>query len=237
MTSDGPKSRPVIGVTGNARRFSPSWICIRLCVAMAGGQARRITVDNQPHVDELDGLIVSGGDDIHPSLFDAEELPSTSYDPERDEMEKRYIEKADELGKPVLGICRGYQLINVTFGGSLHLSVRHLRQITKNRWTIFPVKRALITRSSLLSQTLGKELTVVNSLHKQAIDRLSPTFDIVARDRDEIAQGIESRDKPIMGVQWHPEYLFYLPVQRRLFRWLVDSASQHAPESTGCCRD
>lgn len=221
-------SKPVIGVTGNHRRWSPSWNCIRLSVYLAGGRAVRISIKHTVDLDQLDALIISGGDDIHPSIYGADAIPKVRYDRERDQMEKHHIEYALDKHLPLLGICRGYQLINAVCGGNLYIDIRGMRKHTSNRPTLFPAKTVYITEGSQLEKTLMARTLKVNSLHYQAINQLANGFVTSATDEDNFAQGIESQDgKAVLGVQWHPEYLFYLRAHRQLFRWLVNEAKNN----------
>lgn len=219
--------KPVVGVTGNAKWWSPSWFSIRLAVWLAGGKARRISVKHAWPISQLDALIVSGGDDIHPSLYGEEEAPKAHYDPDRDALEQAHIAWALKHQLPMLGICRGTQLINVSLGGSLHIDIRAKRKLTSNRGTVLPRKTAALrARSCLASVTCASRLRI-NSLHHQAIDQLGEGIRIVARDLDGFVQAIEpTANCHWLGVQWHPEYLLYRPQQRRLFKWLVQQCKQ-----------
>ncbi|MFM2481659.1 gamma-glutamyl-gamma-aminobutyrate hydrolase family protein [Celerinatantimonas sp. YJH-8] len=217
--------RPIIGVTGNSQRFAPSWYCLKLVLSLCGAKAKRISLRHHVNINELDGLIISGGHDIHPSLYGMQPYTKTRYDQARDELEQRYIRYAYEHRLPVLGICRGYQLINVVYGGSLYHDIRSLRRHTSNTNTVFPQKKAFIQPSSQLHQLVKKHHLRINSLHHQAILDLAPQFVAVAHDRDQFIQAIESiQQQAIIGVQWHPEYLFYQRQQRELFRWLIHAA-------------
>lgn len=222
--------RPLIGVTGNSRRLSPSWWCTRIAVWLAGGRARRISVRHHPQEDlhELDGLIVGGGDDIDPALYGSEELATEEYDRDRDELESRYLRRAWESRVPVLGICRGAQLLNVIRQGNLLSDIRHMRKITSNRRRVTPCKTARVTSGSLLHRVIDREDLRINSLHHQAIDRAGDDLAVCARDDDQIVQAVCSAlpEQPAIGVQWHPEYLFYRPRHFSLFRWLVQQAKQ-----------
>lgn len=218
--------RPVIGVTGNDASFSPSWICIRLSVWLAGGKAVRISTKSKTPIEHLDGLVISGGDDIHPSLFDSESETLGDYDIDRDKMEYSYISQGLTSGLPILGICRGHQLINVTLGGTLHQNIRSMRRLTWNRRGLLPTKTALLTASGWLAEIVGADRLRINSLHYQAIDHLADEFSIEARDLDGFCQSAACRSRNLLGVQWHPEYLFYLSNQRRLFTWLVETSRQ-----------
>lgn len=212
--------KKLVGVTGTARRWSPSWWCIRLALAIVGCRAHRISVLNPDIPGELDAMIISGGDDIHPSLYKSDE-PSEEADPERDQLEIQCISTATRRNIPILGICRGAQLINVVRGGSLHSDIRHLRTITSNRSHLTPHKRITIEPSSVLCSILHSDTIRVNSLHHQAIKDLGASLRSVAKDRDNIIQAIEDTSgRNVLGVQWHPEYLLFLPRQLAVFRWL-----------------
>nr|WP_238946770.1 gamma-glutamyl-gamma-aminobutyrate hydrolase family protein [Seongchinamella unica] len=176
-------------------------------------------------IDSLDGIVISGGDDIHPTIFGEEPLPETFYDHDRDELEQEYIRDAMERNLPMLGICRGHQLINALLGGSLHLNIRTMRKKTLNRRGLLPTKTVNIVIPSRLHDIVGRERIRVNSLHYQAVRELAPDLDCIASDLDNFCQSATIADKNILGVQWHPEYLFYLATHRKLFRWLVQAAS------------
>ena len=221
--------KPVVGVTGNAKWWSPSWFCIRLAVWLAGGTAKRISVKHLWPIEEIDALIVSGGDDIHPSLYGEDEMPKAHYDPARDALEQVHIAWALEHRLPMLGICRGTQLINVSLGGSLHQDIRARRKLTSNRGTVLPRKTAVLRANSCLSSVLKTSRLRINSLHHQAVDSLGENIAVVARDLDGFVQGIEPLgQRHWLGVQWHPEYLFYRSHHLRLFKWLVQQCRHNA---------
>ncbi|WP_341503955.1 gamma-glutamyl-gamma-aminobutyrate hydrolase family protein [Gallaecimonas sp. GXIMD4217] len=212
-------------MTGNHRRFSPAWLCIRLSVFLAGGRAVRISIRHQVDLKQVEALVISGGDDIHPALYDEAIPPHDRYDEGRDELELHHIEYALAKGLPLLGICRGAQLLNVALGGSLYANIRRLRHHTSNRPTPLPRKTALLVPESRLHRILGVRRVRINSLHYQAMDQVARALAVSARDYDNFVQGVEHKGGlPWLGVQWHPEYLFYQKEQRRLFRWLVAQA-------------
>jgi putative glutamine amidotransferase len=153
-------------------------------------------------------------------------------DAERDALEMDLIDRAVQRRLPILGICRGMQLLNIYFGGSLHQSLRGLYVEDPEIRTILPRKRLVIPPEAKLARILGKTSLRVNALHNQAIDRLGRALRIAARDRNGIAQAIEHETLPlVLGVQWHPEFLPQLPRQRRIFQALINEArsrSRHA---------
>lgn len=217
--------RPRVGVTGNGRRWSPSWWCTRVALTLAGARPERLSVRHAWSGEPLDALIIGGGDDISPEHYGGDINEKVRLDPERDQLEIDWINRALQRGIPLLGICRGAQLINVVLGGTLHEDIRHLRKRTYNRPGLLPTKQVRLDGASHLAAVCRKNRLRVNSLHHQAVNRAGDGLQVVGRDLDELAQAIESsQGKPIIGVQWHPEYLFYLPAQYALFRWLLQTA-------------
>ncbi|MFN3163174.1 MAG: gamma-glutamyl-gamma-aminobutyrate hydrolase family protein [Pseudohongiellaceae bacterium] len=210
-----------VGVTGNSKRVSPSWICTRLALALVGARAARISVRHDPPREQLQALVIGGGDDISPEHYGHDITARVRPDPARDELEIRWIKWALEREIPMLGICRGAQLINVVLGGTLHQDIRPLRKRTRNRPGLLPTKRVDLEPDSLICTLTKSPLLRVNSLHSQAVDRVGQNLRVVGRDLDGIVQAIQATNaRPVIGVQWHPEYLFYLPKQLALFRWL-----------------
>lgn len=213
--------RPRIGVTGSARRWSPSWWCTAIALRLAGAEPERISLRHPPSGMPLDALIIGGGDDISPDHYGGDMTAKVKSNPARDQLEVAWIHRALESGIPLLGICRGAQLINVVLGGTLHQDIRPLRQRTYNRPGLLPTKQVSLVRDSSVARLCGKTRIRVNSLHHQAVKDTGQGITIVGRDLDEIVQALEcSAGRKIIGVQWHPEYLFYLPSQFALFRWL-----------------
>ncbi|WP_101759507.1 gamma-glutamyl-gamma-aminobutyrate hydrolase family protein [Oceanicoccus sp. KOV_DT_Chl] len=214
--------RPRVGVTGNSRRLSPSWICTRVALFLSGAKAVRISLKHHPETEDISALIIGGGDDISPIHYGLEMAPTVKSDPDRDLLEIRWIKKALDQNIPLLGICRGAQLINVVMGGTLHQDIRLLRKLTYNRPGLLPTKQVKLEPNCLLAKICGKNKLRVNSLHSQAVAEHAESLRVVGRDLDGIVQAMQSsQDRPVIGVQWHPEYLFYLPAQMALFRWLV----------------
>ena len=169
-------------------------------------------------IHQIDGLILGGGDDITPIMYHAAPIgPELNY-PLRDQFEAAMIRAAIQNRVPILGICRGCQMINVTLGGTLYQNIYkqiHNHNLLNHELGRHPVK---IVKNSFLYQALGS-CQVVNSRHHQAIRRLGRQLRIVARAPDGIIEGIEGQDADIQGVQWHPENLWRKhPAQERLFQ-------------------
>lgn len=154
------------------------------------------------------------------------------YDPARDKLETRLLRQALNKGIPVLGICRGAQLLNVVLGGSLHQHIETLYNEEPHLRTLLPRKQILIEPRSHLHRILGRRRCYVNALHRQAVAQLGENVQVVARDMSGVVQAIEyshsdfAGETPFaLGVQWHPEYLPQMREQQRLFHVLVEQAT------------
>ncbi|SER93018.1 putative glutamine amidotransferase [Vreelandella subterranea] len=220
-------ARPLIGITTSDAKSQLAWCFDWFAVWRHGGRPLRLS-PARPMPDDLDGLIIGGGDDIQTSLYGGEVQLGVRLDPARDELELKLLEHFIPRDTPVLGICRGAQLINVHLGGTLDPDIYTTHEGIKRRRTVLPRKTVDIVGASKLHRLLGVTWCRVNSLHHQAVNRAGKGIDIVARDRDGLVQGIESRDHDfLLGVQWHPEWLVFNRPQQRLIRALVAAAERH----------
>lgn len=146
-------------------------------------------------------------------------------DKERDKLELSLLDHAVKQGMPVLGICRGAQLINIYFKGSLHKEIEPFYDEEVNVASILPVKKVRIKKDSKLFQIIRAQTLKVNAIHHQAVKVPGRDIEIVAKEANGIVQAIESSVFDFMiGVQWHPEYLFGKTRHRRLFKALVEKA-------------
>ena len=146
-------------------------------------------------------------------------------DPARDALEIRLIHDAVRRRIPILGICRGAQLLNVHFGGSLYQDIKGFYIEDPEVRTLLPRKRIAITQETRLSGVMCS--CRVNALHRHAIHQLGGGLRVAARDRNGIVQAIEHDSLPfVVGVQWHPEYLPQLASQHALFRAIVTHATR-----------
>ncbi|MBK5971093.1 MULTISPECIES: gamma-glutamyl-gamma-aminobutyrate hydrolase family protein [Thiorhodovibrio] len=218
--------RPLIGITGPRHGALMPRGLVALGVWIAGGQPRQLYPGiAEDAIDSLAGLVVTGGHDVDPVLYAAAPEVTPKIDTERDRFESAAIDRMLARQRPLLGICRGAQLLNVRRGGSLFQELRSRRKQTSNRWTIFPLKTLLIEANTALHDRFGCGRCCINSLHNQGIDRLGGNLRIAGRDLDGIVQAVEDPDADyVVGVQWHPEFLLYLSRQRRLFRDLITAA-------------
>lgn len=155
-----------------------------------------------------DGLILCGGGDIHPKYFGEEIDGSRDIDLARDEAEFALAKAYIEAGKPVLGICRGHQLLNVYFGGTLYQDLENAREHSSfaDYDLIHPVTAV---KGSLLASLFGRSFTV-NSSHHQAVKKVGNGLKVtLTTDNHSVVEGIEHESLPILGVQWHPERMCF----------------------------
>ncbi len=219
-------ARPRIGVTLSERRSFWIWIMHWHAIVRAGGWPLKITAKNPRSCDQLDGIVVGGGDDISFQYDDAEFVPNARYDPARDSLERTLLEDAFERDLPVLGVCRGAQMVNLVKGGTLHSDLADISDTSPPGTTVLPRKIVELERTSRLAEIMRCNPCRVNALHHQAVDRPGDGLRIVARDQDGIVQGIEAPNtRFLVGVQWHPELLPASVSQMNIFKALVQAAA------------
>lgn len=179
-------------------------------------------------VERLDGLILSGGSDIAPFLYNENPIPEAmEYQFERDAMEIALLQAAYEKKLPTLGICRGMQLANVHFGGTLHqdLSVQlpdALEHHTKD-WKDSAYHFVEVEGDSILGKCFSEKKVIVNSHHHQGIRDLAPSFRVTARSADGLPEAVEYLgDWNFHGVQFHPERLYFKDEFCKIFKILLE---------------
>ncbi|HZE05176.1 MAG TPA: gamma-glutamyl-gamma-aminobutyrate hydrolase family protein [Solirubrobacteraceae bacterium] len=187
-------------------------------VQRAGGLALLATPD--PDVTEnpddllerLDGLVLSGGSDIDPATYGAEPHPATKgVDPERDAFEIALVRRAVELDMPVLGVCRGMQVLNVAFGGTLHQHLpdafghEHHRRVAGSFENADHDVR--LAPESLAARAAGELVHITKSHHHQGVDAIGDGLAVTGVSTlDDLVEAIELPDRRfVLGVQWHPE--------------------------------
>lgn len=192
-----------------------------------GANLLRVSPDREVDLSACDGLLLTGGVDIHPSHYGEEEREGFRHLPDRDAMEMTLFRNFKSQGKPIMGVCRGMQMINVCLGGSLHQEIsEHFDKTTYPRK--FPAKyfyrkNVTLTPDSLLSHLFKKESIQVNSLHHQAVNKLGDGVKVSAIEPKGIIQGIEHETiKNIFGVQWHPELMHFSLGQWKLFKHFIN---------------
>jgi putative glutamine amidotransferase len=191
----------------------------------AGGLPVYLPLDADPNVfaQHLDGILLTGGADVAPATYGA--LPETDEfppEPQRDGFEQDLLTGAIQARIPVLGICRGLQIINVHAGGTLHQHIPEHGVFDKHPGTIS--HNIEITKDSVLESIYGSSLPV-NSLHHQTVDKVGAGLAVTARGIDNTVEALEHRELPIVAVQWHPEMLATRSSDP-IFGWMVDAATR-----------
>ncbi len=238
--------RPLVGVTGRRKRgsqisgFPGSLADLEFDVYVsdygrgvleAGGLPLHLPLDAGPLdlLDHVDGLVLTGGADIDPSLWGApcetDEFPPESS---RDRFELALAREAAARSLPVLGICRGMQLLNVSDGGSLHQHVPSHARFDGQPSTV--AHELTVAEDTLLARLCGDRV-LVNSLHHQTVDRLGTGWSVSATASDGTIEAIEKPGATLLGVQWHPEMLVGRATDP-LFTWIVDEAAAHRSRRT-----
>ena len=156
----------------------------------------------------MNAVLLPGGGDIEPSLFGQERIPACGEpNPLRDAAEPKLLHAFLAAGKPILGICRGIQVLNAFLGGELYQDIKPLEHVPHNdHWA--KIHTVTVRRGTLLAEILKQDTVLVNSQHHQAVDKVAPGLVLSALSEDGIVEGIEKPDaKFCLGVQWHPEWL------------------------------
>ena len=230
---------PVIGISGNFREGDCTLAQgYYMSVLKAGGTPVVIpSYDNEKALvsllDTLDGLVLSGGADIDPDYLGEEPLDCISVNPRRDAQELMLVRLAVDRQIPILGICRGIQMLTAALGGKLYQDIKtqHGVSCIEHSQTIargLPSHDVRIEKGSLLHTLMGTETLAVNSFHHQAVKEVPQGFRVTAMSADGIIEAMESTAfRTILGVQWHPE-CFILEGDRTMmpiFNWLTEQAT------------
>jgi putative glutamine amidotransferase len=223
-------SRPVLGVTCCTRRmggeFGQAVINRYVTAAMQWGDVAALLVPALPELmsagevaPRLDGLLLTGSpSNVDPGRYGEAGAADAEgpFDPARDAMTFDLIRAMLDLGKPVLGVCRGFQEINVAFGGALRRDtgtnpdlIAHHAPTDASFDDMFAHQHAVaLTPGGILNQALGRERLEVNSVHFQGAGRLGEGLTVEARAPDGVVEAVSARvnDAPVLAVQWHPEW-------------------------------
>jgi putative glutamine amidotransferase len=241
--------RPLIGVTG--RRWPAARLAEHLpaaladaefdlhfteypgAIARAGGLPVELTRDAPVAelLERLDGVVIAGGADVDPSFYNSQPEAGLGHtEPDRDAWELAVIAEAIRVGVPLLGICRGAQLINVQLGGTL---TQHVELDDGDGHPRFDEPRDVACHTvrfasgSLAHDLYGTERGV-NSLHHQVLRDVPSTLRVSGRSPDGVVEAIEMPGRDVLGVQWHPE-MFVTTIDPS-FRWLVERAAIYRAE-------
>lgn len=248
--------KPLIGVTACARLLGdhPFHVAgdkyIRAAADGAGGTPLLIPALGDllglaDLLDRLDGLLITGSrSNVEPQHYDGPpSAPGTHHDPDRDSTTLPLIRLAIERGVPVLGICRGFQEMNVALGGTLHQRVYEVPGLNDHREDesrpvevqYGPSHPVRLTADGALAAMIGTDAAMVNSLHSQGIQRLAPGLSVEAVAPDGLVEAVRVTNAPAfaMAVQWHPEWRFWdNPLSAALFRHFGDAAAERAAART-----
>lgn len=232
-------TKPIIGIAGNERimldhdAHEISYIPKNFIngVQAAGGLPLILPIGEpaiaKDYIQQIDKLILVGGHDVTPKNYGHhphQRLGETN--PARDAFELALITAATEQGKPILGVCRGMQLLNVAFGGTL-IQDLSLRETTTFKHVQLPTPFSVPTHFVHLQEDFAfrsflPETYEVNSFHHQVVDRLGDDFFVAAKAEDGVVEAIQSKSRPIIGVQWHPELTREtIPSEQQIFTYFV----------------
>ena len=232
-------NKPVIGISAPLHPESRGYRishCYADAVTEAGGIALLLPAVTAPEdvellLQNLDGVLIPGGPDVDPLFYGEEPRQGLGLViRSNDVFEMHLLKAARAAHKPILCVCRGVQILNVTFGGTLIQDIpsqlpealRHM-QIPVDRAD--PTHSVDIVKDSYLYDAFGNETVLTNSFHHQCINKVAPGFSVSAKARDGVIEAIEVKEERILGVQWHPEEMVHAhPEHLGLFKQLVDAA-------------
>lgn len=224
-----PFKRPVIGIPADRRLIGPHPFhavgekYIRAVAEAAGAIPLLIPalgdlVSSEEILERVDGIFFTGSpSNVEPHHYaGTPSAPGTLHDPHRDAITLPLIPRAVQLGVPVLGVCRGFQEMNVAFGGTLHQKLHEIPGYLDHRdddtqpldIQYAPAHEVTLEAGGLLHALAGADRLEVNSLHSQGVDRLAPTLIAEARAPDGVIEAFRVKDAPrfAVAVQWHPEW-------------------------------
>lgn len=228
--------KPIIGITKpESKRMNLSFMVHWIALWLAGGRPKISSYDEEVTHQQFDALMLGGGTDIFPGLFFKDPKENYTYDKKRDDLEIRLLKKAHNEDLPVIAICRGSQLMNVVNGGTVHMDISTTFKKANYPQNIlgylFFRKKIFIDPGSMLHKIAGDTELMVNSIHRQSIDKVGEGLVVTSREPNGIIQSVE---KPghifYMGVQFHPERLIYKKVFRRLFKTFIEAAKTKMQE-------
>ena len=238
MASNGSDDRPVIGLSSylEPAKFgvweTEAVLLHRVyvdCVVAAGGIPVLLPPVSDGHarlVSTVDALVLTGGADVEPARYGHEPHPATYVRPERDAFEFGLFEAARKAGKPVLGVCRGLQVMSVALGGTLAQHLPESAGTTEHQPApaVFGASTISLKDGSRVAAILGPE-TKGHCYHHQAIDRLGTGLEAVGWAADGTIEAAEIPGEFTLGVQWHPEQD---SADVRLFQALVEASKERS---------
>ena len=228
------EKRPIIGITSS---MSDSFIRMKRtyfdAIVDAGGIPMFMphnggAEDAAKFAALCDGFLFAGGDDVDPKHYGEEiAFDNVETTPLRDDFEIALVEIIKNDNRPILGICRGEQILNVAFGGSLYQHIDGHRQEESGRENL---RVTHVLEGSFLHSIVGESVIGVNSFHHQAVKQIAPGFIIAARADDGTVEAIEPEvktDRFFLAVQWHPEYFYRTDAPAtKIFKAFIEAAKK-----------
>lgn len=230
-----PRNGAKIGLVVSHRWPAGLLYCVmpyELALWRAGAKVRLISPKNNDIasvLNDIDGLVFTGGEDVHPNLFGGKLIPGLWLNEERDKFELELLSEAEKRQLPVLGICRGAELLTIYSGGQVasHKHKLHLLRKHAGPPLHIPSHHIEIVPNSKLAAILGTDSLTINSLHSHNITDPG-TLTVVASCSDGLVEAVEAPGKRfILGVQWHPELCVLTDWRsRRVFKALVQATQK-----------
>lgn len=219
------RRNPRIGITKPDGRDWLVHLSLAFSIRLAGGIPVKITPSHPRSPGEVDGLLLSGGLDLNPHLYEGKIDPASKYDDHRDAVEMAWARQAWDMEIPILAICRGCQLLNVSRGGDL---IQEIDPEVLQTYPTGPIgytffrKPITLEPDSRLASISGATCMQVNSLHERAVREPGDGLEVTAREDHGGIQAIESvSDSFVLGLQFHPELMIYRSDMRAIFRAFV----------------
>lgn len=204
-------------------------------IKRAGGQAKWIELDDPERAVkealECDGLLLPGGADVEPALYGEKKSEKCGKTNEvRDTAESMIFPAFLKTGKPIFGICRGSQMMNVLCGGTLHQDISDIQKYSHTAYLKkgFSAHKVTVKKGTHLYEILGRDEIGVNSLHHQAVKTVGETLVAAAVSSDGIVEAVEMPGHPFcLAVQWHPEFLSRkYSLQQKLFDEFISACKK-----------
>lgn len=192
----------IAGIPENVKNY--------VAAVTASGMEPVVSLDipDNTMLSQFDGLILPGGADVHPSRYGQPVNGSEGIDPELDEKQFAILDLFAKAGIPILGICKGHQVINVYFGGDLIQDLGQAGNPIHRYETADKVHMTHAEPGSWLAELYGTDFAT-NSAHHQAVDRPAPGFQVIQMSDDGVVEAIAHPERPILSLQWHPERMCY----------------------------